>query len=170
MRSNEKQQYAEGNGWKAVELPYAGGASMLVIVPEKGSFSDIEARIDAPFIAEVSEALSERQVDLGMPRWETESDFDLIPPLQALGIERVFGDADLTGIADAGLWVGGARHAANITVDEKGTEAAAATAVAVMESAAEPATLIADRPFLYLIRDDANGEVLFLGRLVDPEG
>jgi serpin B len=167
MRSNNKMQYAAGDGWQAVELPYAGGASMLVIVPDVGQFGAIEAALDATFIDSLGDAMSEHQVLLGLPRWETESELDLIPPLEALGIELIFGGGDLTGIADAGLFVSGVQHAANITVDEKGTEAAAATAIAVRENAAPPVTLNVDRPFIYLIRDDANGEILFLGRLIE---
>ena len=93
---------------------------------------------------------------------------DLIPHSRSLGIERLFDGADLSGIADASLSVSDIVHAANITVDEMGTEAAAATAVAIEESGAPPAILRIDRPFMYLIYDDDNGEILFFGRLLRP--
>ena len=79
--------------------------------------------------------------------------------------------ADLTGIADVdgNLYVSGVFHDSFIAVNEEGTEAAAATAAVVsLMSGAPPATLTVDRPFFYLIRDDANGEVIFLGRLLEP--
>jgi serpin B len=169
MHGDHKWQYASGGGWQAIELPYVGGAEMLVIVPDEGEFAGVEAALGDVLLAEIDAGMSEHQVDLGLPRWESESEFDLIPPLQSLGIEKVFRDADLTGIADAALSVSGVQHVANITVDEIGTEAAAATAVPVLQSPAEPVTLIVDRPFIYLIRDTANGEILFLGRYLGPE-
>lgn len=168
MHQSMKWQYASGEGWAAVELPYVGNASMLVIVPDEGRFAEIEASLDDERLQEITDGLSEHMVDLRLPRWESESDLDLIPALQSLGVELLFGAADLTGIADTGLFVSFVRHAANITVDEMGTEAAAATAVGLAESAAPPATLTVDRPFMYLIRDRANGEILFLGRLLEP--
>jgi serpin B len=170
MQGTEKRQYAAGDGWQAVELPYVGRASMLVIVPDEGGFATIEADLDERFLAALEGQLTEHVVDLALPRWESDSQLKLIPPLESLGIELLFslGGADLTGIADAALFVSEVVHAANITVDEKGTEAAAATAVVVDESGAPPATLTVDRPFIYLIRDDANGEILFMGRLLQP--
>lgn len=171
MHGDLRIDYAAGDGWQAVELPYVGGASMVVIVPAEGRFADIEAGLDEVFLASISSELSDHQVDLRLPRWESGSSLDLVPPLQSLGIEVLFDErADLTGIADvADLYVTGVFHDANITVDELGTEAAAATAAVVGEvSAPPPATLTVDRPFIYLIRDDANGEILFLGRLLQP--
>ncbi len=166
-----KLQYARGVGWQAVRLPYFG-ASMLVIVPEEGTFADIERDLDAAFLADLEQAMSETEVTLGLPRWESESMFGLVPQLQAMGIVDLFDDqrADLSGIADVEqLYVSDVIHQANVTVDEKGTEAAAATAVTVRALSAGPSvSLIIDRPFLYLIRDNATGEILFLGRLLAP--
>ncbi len=166
-----KLQYGQGAGWQAVSLPYFG-ASMLVIVPDEGRFEDGEQLLDAPFLTDLEQGMSEAQVTLGLPRWESESRLDLIPPLEALGIVDLFDsdEANLSGIADVEqLWVSDVIHQANVTVDEEGTEAAAATAVVVeRESAGQPVTLTIDRPFLYLIRDDATGEILFLGRLLAP--
>jgi serpin B len=168
MQSHEKWQYSEGDGWQAIELPYVGGASMLLIVPEEGRYTEIEGSIDSEFVTDTRSALAEYLVDLEVPRWESESNVDLIPHLESLGVRRLFGDADLTGIADAALSVNGVVHSANVTVDEKGTEAAAATAVGVLDSGAPPAELKVDRPFMYLIYDDDNGEILFMGRLLEP--
>jgi serpin B len=168
MHGDEKRQYAAGDGWAAVELPYVGQASMLVIVPDEGRFAAVEGGLDGQFLAEVDSDLAEHLVDLRLPRWESQSHLDLIPALRSLGIDLLFGPADLTGIADADLFVSDVVHAANITVDETGTEAAAATAVAIDESGAPPASLTVDRPFIYLIRDDPNGQILFMGRLLVP--
>lgn len=97
-------------------------------------------------------------------------------PLRALGIERAFVDpamadgADFTGMTpQRELYVEEVVHQAFIAVDEKGTEAAAATAVVVsLTSAMEPGTFTVDRPFLFLIQHDSTGEILFVGQVVDP--
>lgn len=172
MHGSARTLYAAGDGWRAVDLRYVGQASMLIIVPDEGRFAEIESNLDDAFLADVVGQLEEYEVDLRLPRWESASDLDLIPPLQALGVQLLFepGSADLTGIADiAELYVTDVLHQANITVDEKGTEAAAATAVIVGEvSAPPPASLTVDRPFIYFIRDASAGEILFMGRLVQP--
>jgi serpin B len=166
--------YARGDGWQAVSLPY-WGAEMVVVVPDEGRFDEIESEVDAAFLEELASGLEENEVTLGLPRWESETRAYLIPALQALGITDLFvpGAADLTGIADAdGLFVTNVIHQANITVDEEGTEAAAATVViGGFICACGPdasVTLTIDRPFLYFIRDQAAGEILFMGRLLEP--
>lgn len=151
---------------------------MIVVVPDEGKFADFERRLDAPFVADLDAALTEHEVHLSLPRWESESTLGLVPVLKELGIRDAFdqGRADLSGIADfdqtgESLYVGDVVHQANITVDEEGTEAAAATAVlavAVCKCPPPEATLTVDRPFIYLIRDDITGEILFVGRLLEP--
>jgi serpin B len=171
MHAGPRTSYSAGDGWQAIRLPYYG-ASMLVIVPEEGRFAEIEALLDPAFVAAVESAAHEAQVTLTMPKWESDSSLGLIPPLQEMGVRDLFDPnrADLSGIADASeLYVTDVVHQANVTVDENGTEAAAATAVVVGDtSAPQPVTLSIDRPFIYLIQDDATGEILFLGRLLEP--
>jgi len=102
--------------------------------------------------------------DLTLPRWNVET--DLGPALTDLGFDIPGGD--FSGIAP-GLLIDEAIHAANITVDEQGTEAAAATAIGFLEAA--PGIDIAvqvDRPFLFVLRHDATGTPLFVGRITDP--
>jgi serpin B len=101
--------------------------------------------------------------------------YDLVAPLQALGVKQAFveGVADLSGFAAPeepearALYVTGAFHAASLTVDEQGTEAAAATGVVVGVTSA-PQFVSIDRPFLFLIRERASGAILFMGRITDP--
>jgi serpin B len=164
--------YGAGEGWQAVRLHYAGNASMLLIVPDAGAFATVEDGLDNDLLAQVEDSLRLTEVTLDMPKWESESAIDLKPPLEAAGIRDLFnpGSADLSGISKTGgLSVSSVLHQANINVDEQGTEAAAATAV-VMPGAAQVdhVTLSIDRPFLYLITDDVTGEILFIGRVVDP--
>jgi serpin B len=87
--------------------------------------------------------------------------------MRELGIEDLFGPADLSGIADAGLWVGGVQHEAVVKVNEEGTEAAAATGVEIPGSA-PMVELSADRPFLFFVRDRHTGSILFMGRVANP--
>jgi len=176
MRQDAFVGYAEGDGWQAIEKPYAGGeVAMAVVLPEEGRFREVEGGLTGPRLDAILAALQRRQVALTLPKFETRSRLDLEPPLKAVGLERAFDPdrADLTGISSEPLFVGAVVHEAVCRVDEEGTEAAAATAVSVDVAAApadEPVVFRADRPFLFLIRDVETGAVLFLGRILDPTG
>ena len=164
--------FADGDGWQAVRLPYVG-ASMLIVVPDRGRFDEVEDGLGVAFLRDVQERLEPTMVQLALPRWEAATVVELTPALGALGIVDLF-DAtavDLTGIAPGGLFVSYVAHQANVTVDEAGTEAAAATAVVGGVTGGGPdrqASLTVDRPFLYLIADDSTGEILFMGRVLEP--
>lgn len=171
MHGGGELPYAAGDGWQAVELPYVGGKlSMLVIVPD--DLRAFEAGFDDQVLAGIVSGLAAHQVILGLPKFGTESRLELGPVLAALGMPTAFSDAaDFSGITtQEPLLVSAVIHQANIDVDEKGTEAAAATAVVMRASAApgEPVTLTVDRPFLFAVRDVETGAVLFLGRIADP--
>jgi len=172
MSVQESFAYAEGAGWRAVELRYVGGSlALTIIVPD--DLADFESRLDADTFAQVTAALAAHQVDLAMPRFETETKADLAELLSALGMPLAFDPerADLSGMTtEERLFIAHVIHQANISVDEKGTEAAAATAVGmdVTSAPAEPVRLRVDRPFLFALRDVPTGAVLFLGRILDP--
>lgn len=172
MHGGGRAMYATGDGWQAAQLAYYGGPAMLVVVPDEGRFSEIEGLLDADFIAQVDAEFSEYGLDLRLPRWATDNHLNVIPALTSLGVDLLFDPnaADLSGIADVDqLYVSDVIHQANITVDEQGTEAAAATAVGVgITSAPPPASLTVDRPFIYFIRGGQAGEILFIGRLLQP--
>jgi serpin B len=122
-------------------------------------------------LGSVAAGLAPATVDLTLPRWETGSAVDLAPLLTELGLP-VPGGA-LPGIAPD-LEIGAAVHAADITVDEAGTEAAAATAVGIEITSAplpgEVVTVVADRPYLFAVRHVETGAPLFVGRVADPRG
>jgi len=163
--------YAEGDGWQAVQLPYVGGKlAMLVIVPD--DMAAFEAGFDDQSLRAIVDGLDTHEVILGLPKFGTESRMELGPALAALGMPTAFTDpADFSGITtQERLLISAVIHQANIDVDEKGTEAAAATAV-VMRATAAPngiVTLTVDRPFLFALRDTETRAVLFLGRIIDP--
>ncbi len=163
-------QYSQGDGYRTVRLPYLGGpVEMLLLVPDAGRYEEIEAQLSAEFFRNVLEESEERQVTLDLPRFDFESSMDLIEHLKGLGLRAPFEDADFSGISDGGdLFIAAAVHKADITLDEKGTEASAATGIAMAESAPPPAELRVDRPFIFAIYERDSGAILFLGRVLDP--
>jgi serine protease inhibitor len=171
MRRSAYFPYATGDGWTAVELPYSGNLlSMLLVLPDQGK---TPAEVVTAFEALAApDALANRQVMVGLPKFDTETSVGLGDVLAALGMPRAFSDqADFTAMTTAEpLAISAVIHQANITVDEDGTEAAAATAV-MMEATGmpvEPVELTFDRPFLFAIRDRPTGAILFLGHIADP--
>ncbi len=149
-----------GDGWAAAELPYLGDDySMLVIVPD--DFESFRADLSQTTLDEVDAAIEPGPYELLLPKWEAESDIDLLPWLTEMGAAPGAYPAIANGFID------GAVHAAVISVDEIGTEAAAATGIGVAESGPpEPEfTIAADRPFLYVIRHVDSGMVLFVGQV-----
>ena len=172
MAATEEFRYAEGAGWKAVELPYVGGSlAMTVIVPD--DLAAFEASLDTAALGAITGVLSTRRVDLTMPKFGIETRADLGATLTALGMTDAFDPnrADFSGMTtDERLYISKVIHQANIDVDEKGTTAAAATAVEIRAMAlpADPVTLHVDRPFLFLVRDVPTGAILFMGRTTEP--
>jgi len=175
MRVEADLSYAEGEGWQAVELPYEGGqVSMVILLPAEGTFAAFEAGLDAARLAAALEALSPDRVALAMPKFTFTTGFEVGELLAAMGMPDAFDEsrADFAGIEPRNeLYITRVVHKAFVGVDEKGTEAAAATAV-VMDGRTsvppEPRVVTLDRPFLFLIRDVETGAVLFLGRVLDP--
>ena len=177
MRKTTQYAYAEGEGYQAVALPYDGNElSMLVVLPEAGTLETYESGLSVAGLNEIVDRLQAQSVALTMPRFETRSAFSLVDALEALGMEDAFSqdDADFSGMTEKPeLYITEVVHEAFVSVDEKGTEAAAATAVVMtLRSAApiEPVEMRIDHPFLIFIRDIETGAVLFVGRIVDPSG
>lgn len=173
MFRSETMPYAAGDGWVAVELAYEGDElAMLILVPEPGFRADFEQIF---LVTDALPYLASAKVNLSMPRFEIKSELSLAEVLQGIGLIAPFADdADFTGITTAErLKISDVIHQANITVDEGGTEAAAATAV-IMETGAapgdEPVTLTIDQPFVFVLRDRTTGAILFLGRVGEPLG
>jgi serpin B len=170
MHGPRDAPYAVGDGWVAIQLPYVGkDLAMLVIVPDE--LVSFEASFDASVLQSIVDSLETGRVDLTLPKFDFESVFELSDVLAALGMPTAFsGAADFSGITRAErLRIATVIHQANITVDEAGTEAAAATIIGFDTSGGgKPPTLRVDRPFLFAIRDVPTGAVVFLGRVSDP--
>ena len=163
--------YTQGDGYQAALLPYAGGVvDMLVVLPEVGRFESIEQRLSSDFLEGLQDQVTLHDVTLSMPKFDFESEIDLSKRLKEMGMTEAFGpQADFSGMVDGGgLFISAALHKATIALDEKGTEAAAATAVAMAESAMEQAEMTIDRPFILAIIERDTGSILFLGRVMNP--
>jgi len=168
----DEGRYASGTGWQAVEIPYVGGSlAMDIVVPD--DLTAFEQGLDAARFAQITGALQTTNVTLTLPRFKIETKMDLASTLSGMGMPLAFDpdQADFSGItAQEKLFISAVVHQANISVDEKGTEASAATAVVMVASLAPGGnvTMNVDRPFLYAVRDTSTGAILFLGRVVDP--
>jgi serpin B len=166
--------YATGNGWQAVDFPYAGEtAAMTIIVPDEGNFEAFDSSFDIATLDSILADLQPTSMVFGLPKFSFTRDFGLNAQLAALGMPDAFDPnrADFSGMTGKpDLFISDVIHKAFVAVDEKGTEAAAATAV-IMELASAPmydVTLIVDRPFIFIIRDTVSGQILFMGRVVNP--
>jgi serpin B len=174
MRMQTNLRMMNGNGFRAVELPYAGGQlSMLILLPEEGRFDSVESGLDAGMLTETLAGLRPGQVLLTLPKFKFEWEAkDLPEDFKALGMTDAFsGAADFSGMTGKPeLFIGAILHKAFVGVDEAGTEAAAATVVVMDRAAApmDPVDFRIDRPFIFLIRDNPTGTILFLGRVTDP--
>jgi serpin B len=169
--------YAAGDGYQAVSLPYYGGVSMVVVLPADGQFAAFESALDARRLTAILSGLANQQVLLTLPKFDYHSEsFSLKETLVTLGMPDAFiyGQADFSGMDGTHeLYIDDGFHQASVTVDEAGTEAVAATSVQLATGGAAPepsVRLTVDRPFIFLIRDDATGAMLFVGRIVNPRG
>jgi serpin B len=158
-----------------LELPYGDGALVMdVILPgTKTGLGQLEEKLVEGGLDAWLKELQPTRVDVTLPRFKSAGDFSLGPALAQLGMPRAFNprEADFSGIDGArDLFIGAVVHQAVISVDEQGTEAAAATAVVMAPMGLPPKALVfrADHPFVYLVRDPKSGAILFLGRLADP--
>jgi serpin B len=173
MRQTESFGYTEGDGYQSVELLYDGEElSMVILLPEAGNFQDLEEELQADKVSDIISDLHPAAVALTMPRFEFDSEFSLTDTLDAMGMPIAFsGAADFSGMTGSpDLFISEVIHKAFVSLDEAGTEAAAATAVIMDESAmpGQPTEVTIDRPFIFLIRDIDTGAILFVGRVLNP--
>jgi serpin B len=162
---------------QALELPYRGHAlSMWVLLPkERNGLGAFEKSLTADALRDLTMRAASREVIVSMPRFKMTQEFSLSDTLKAMGMKDAFaaGKADFSGMTDKDdLYLQTVVHKAYVDVMEEGTEAAAATGVAIgvtsMPVRQEPVVFKADHPFVFLIRHNATGAILFIGRLSDP--
>ena len=184
MQKEDRQfGYAKREGFTAVSLPYIGNElQFLVLVPDEvNGLRALESKLNTQMLAQCAK-LEPHQVDLSLPKFKFEPPTILLGDnLQALGMKSAFdqpqGSANFDRMAPRNpkdyLYISQVFHKTFIAVDEKGTEAAAATVVAMMAGSAmiqrpEPIAVKVDRPFIYAIQHVPSGTCLFLGRVTDP--
>jgi len=180
MRQDETMAYASGDGWQSVQIPYLGGkVAMTLVVPDKGRLDAIGRQLADPTTMKAMLAPADRRsVALTMPLFDLDAKTPLNDVLKSIGVTEPFASApsDFAPMTDdpkiGSLAVTDVRHQATVTVDEQGTEAAAATSVTVTLTAAQmpidPVTLNVDRPFYFAITTTDETLPLFLGRVTDP--
>ena len=170
MHTTAELAYGEGDGWRAVDIPYIfHDLSFLVAMGDNEGTA-------MPSADEAAGASIGSLVALGLPKFDIETATSLADVLKEMGMVTAFREgADFTGMStdDPPLHIGNVIHQANITVDEEGTEAAAATAVIMVGESAPmeppvPVVFTVDRPFTFWLRDRATGTIIFTGRVNDP--
>jgi serpin B len=158
----------KADDFQALELPYKGkDVSMVVLLPNKiDGLAALEKTLTPERLDGVLAKLQPYEVQVTFPKFKVEAEFSLNGTLAAMGMPSLFEGADLSRMSDRPLVISRVVHKAVVDVNEEGTEAAAATGVSGDEG--EPVKFRADHPFLFLIRDNRSGSVLFLGRLTNP--
>ena len=166
--------YFDGDGFSAVKLPYGKEKmAMYIILPDEGTELDsVIESLNEESWNEARQSFYGTEVSLVMPRYKMEYGIKLLNDvLTNLGMGIAFGaEADFSGIYPD-IWISRVLHKAVIEVNEKGSEAAAATVVEMEESAMEPTEIvefIVNRPFFFMIGDDRSGSILFMGKVVEP--
>lgn len=176
MHSGREQRtgFLNADTFQAVEIPYEQGElSMIVFLPKKGDgLAELEKALTADKLEMWLKKMSVYLVKLAIPKFKVTAEFHLNEPLKRMGMQLAFidGKADFTGMTTQDkLFLSHVVHKAFVDVNEAGTEAAASTAaVAEPRSLPPSATFTADHPFLYLIRENRTGSILFMGRVNDP--
>ena len=173
MKQTESFGYAEGDYYQAVELPYDGQElSMVILLSRAGQFETFEDSMSYGSVQGIISGLESHEVNLTMPKFEFESEFSLAQTLAEMGMPVAFSaNADFSGMTgNRDLSIDEVIHKSFVSVDEAGTEAAAATAVIMKLTATPgmPVDVTIDRPFIFLIRDIETRAILFIGRVLNP--
>jgi len=172
-----KFNYAENNKLQILEMPYSGKElSMLILLPKNDDLETLENLLSTKKLSEWKKDFEEKRVKVFIPKFKFETKYFMADDLKAMGMPLAFKQpgADFSGIdGTENLFIGEVIHQAFIEVSEEGTEAAAATAVVMVETAPKqkpPETPIfrANHPFIFLIQEKETGNILFMGKIVNP--
>lgn len=183
MRARGQLRYYEGDGFVSVALPYYGGQlEMQLIVPEAGAYDAVRSALTSESLSQMVTAARHEQVDLTLPKFNVRSTVPATQILQSLGIVTAFDEnlAELPAFASPvydNVYISEVLHQATVAIDDKGTEGSAATAIVSRGILVEidrpteiltPKVVVADHPFLFVIRDNPTGSLLFVGQVVAP--
>ncbi len=176
MRQTDNEaefKYSEIDNLQVLEMPYKDKElSMTVFLPKDNNMEFLEENLNQEKIKEWKDSLNKRRVDVYMPKFTFNTKYNLNEPLKELGMPSAFSaSADFSGITGGrDLFISLVIHQAFVDVNEEGTEAAAATGVAMKETTA-PINIPefrADHPFIFMIQDTENQHILFMGKVVNP--
>ena len=174
MYRKGRYNYAEFQGCQMIELPYLGSAySMFIVLPPEGvNINDLLPYVNENVYNEAMAMLAPVEVKFRMPKMKLETEMILNDVLQNMGVKQAFGNADFKGISEMGpLAVSQVKQKCYIDVAETGTEAAAVTSVMVRLTAVNPdivvKTMTLDRPYVFVIADRENSDILFAGKIVN---
>ena len=181
MHQKGRFKYLELKNFQAVTLPYQGGTlSMIILLPYTiDGLPDLEKQLTPESLAHslaMLDAENTQKIELYLPRFKLDFDYDMVPPCNNLSIKDAFdmqkADFQGMGLPKGSFCISQIKHKAFIEVDEEGSRAAAATAVSGMTIGLRMdlpnPTFRADHPFLFLIKDNETGTILFMGRVVNP--
>lgn len=176
MKGDIGSKVTHGNGYSAVELPYGcTNFTMVVIVPE-GTLSDFNASFDAEKWNDITSAFDQAneysEVTVYMPKYKFSYEKYLNDQLKSMGMIDAFNPslADLSGIADASIFVSFVKQNTFVEVDEEGTEAAAVTTIGIELTSMppQPREFVIDKPFVFAIRERTTNTLLFIGQVINP--
>ena len=175
MTQEHTFQYGEAEGLQILELPYEGDdLSMLILLPKRADgLAEVEKALTPENLKQWTTHLREQKLVVFVPTFKTTSEFRLKKTLVSMGMRDAFDQttANFSGMDGTTLlYISAAIHKAVVEVNEEGTEAAAATGIIMRSKAVPkpPVTFRADHPFIFLIRHNETGSILFMGRVVDP--
>jgi serpin B len=180
LKTSGMFQYYAGSGFVSVAVPYYGqDLELLLIVPDAGAYESVRSALSAELLDQMLEGRTPTSVELTLAKFEVKSDVPATRTLKALGMSAPF-DASIAEFPKLVsetypvVSISAVIHQATVAIDEKGTEASAATAIVLVGSSAGPVeppppiVVTVDRPFLFAIRDNPTGAVLFVGQVVAP--
>ncbi|KAL0967645.1 hypothetical protein UPYG_G00254960 [Umbra pygmaea] len=169
-RTGRYEMYQDRSNFTTmVMLPYKGNSSMMVIMPDDGKMAHVEASINKEYLQHLHKKMFRTNVDIYMPKFSASTTYSLNDNLKEMGMVNAFDEnADFSGISESTkLKVSKVAHKAVLTVDEKGTEAAAATTIEIMPMSL-PSTIMLNRPFLMFILEDTTKSIVFMGKITNP--
>ena len=173
IQSGELFNYTETEELQILELQYAGGnLSMIILLPKEKTVTEIVESISIEQFSEWKENFSEQEVDIYLPKFKLETEYDLENTLKNMGMVLPFDEMNANFSAmfpnKNDLYISKVIHKAFVEVNEEGTEAAAATVVVMRDSISYPTTFRADHPFIFLIQEKETGSILFMGNVGNP--